>query len=109
MLRLKLTGNWSVVATTLFIFLTAKAFKADILSPESKEIFLPHLKGTDIHPVGFSQEAMVMAYNCEGSTKQEAVFLVPLCNRADIIMETNTDMKASNGWLHGMGLPIEYV
>jgi hypothetical protein len=47
-------------------------FRADIIS---KEIFLPHLKGTDIYPVGFSQEAMVMAYNCERSEKQEAVFL----------------------------------
>jgi hypothetical protein len=29
--------------------------------------------------------------------------------KADVIRETNPGMKASNGWLHGMGLPIEYV
>jgi hypothetical protein len=29
--------------------------------------------------------------------------------KADIIMKTNPSMKASNGWLHGMGIPIEYV
>jgi hypothetical protein len=29
--------------------------------------------------------------------------------KADIIMKTNPGMKTSNGWLHGMGLPIEYL
>jgi hypothetical protein len=75
MLRLKLSSNWSIVAIFSIIFFTAKALGAD--NPESGEIFLPHLRGTDIYPVGFSQEAMVMAYNCKGSTKQEAVFLNP--------------------------------
>jgi hypothetical protein len=28
--------------------------------------------------------------------------------KADIIMKTNLGMKAQNGWLHSMGLPIEY-
>jgi hypothetical protein len=39
--------------------------------------------------------------------------LAPRCSfmqqKADIIMEANPGMKASNEWLHGMGLPLEYV
>jgi hypothetical protein len=79
-LRLKPEGNWSIVRSItalLFSLIAAKAIETNAVNLENKEIFLSHLKGTDIHPVGFNQEAMVMAYNCYRSTKQEAVFLVP--------------------------------
>jgi hypothetical protein len=75
MLRPEPFGNWSV-ATALPVFL----FATEVLgaeNSENRETFLHHLRGNNVHPAAFSQEAMVMAYNCEGSMRQKVVFLDP--------------------------------
>jgi hypothetical protein len=65
----------------LFAVILIAAAKASIpvnsIYPKSEEVFTPHCKGAIIHGTGFNQEATIMTFNYDKSTRQEVVFSQP--------------------------------